>query len=1108
MLITSLGVFAQEKTVTGLVTDEQKQPIPGASILVKGTTRGTQSDFDGNYSLKAKTGEILVFSFVGYTTQEIKVPSAGSSTVAINVVLKEAAEQLQEVVVTGYGGTRQKAKLTNSIATVKAEVLEQGSFSNPAQALSGAVSGLRVSQTSGKPGAVPSLVLRGGTNLDGSGSPLIIVDGQVRGGLNDINPDDIESMEILKDAGATAIYGARANNGVVLVTTKKGKAGVSSLQFKIKHGFSYMNNPYEFLDARDYLYWMRTAYYNSSRVYQNSAGEWKGFAPATTLSAAQPYGTGNKHFVGNTTELINPNVGRSANQAYWSTMLSENLTPEQKQILLSQGWQTMQDPVTGKELIFSNFDRSKAAFRSFALTRDYNASMQGGNDKGKYYASLGYFNQEGLPVGSWYKRLNFTLNGEYKLKPWITSISNFSLAHATWYDNMNANDDGRYFGRMLSAPPTQKQYVGDILVLGKDYQDGNPRVSEGKFIRDNNTDKFNLGQSFRFDILKGLQFALNGYIMFDEGVYESFNKDFLKSPNSFNRDRVSYASFERNLRQTYNGTLTYKLEIGKNNFDAMAGYEYYDNYYKSFDAQGREAPTDDFMNLSLTSPDKDKRVINSGHSNIRIKSYFGRLNYDYDGKYLASFTVRKDGYSSLLNNRWGVFPGVSAGWVFSKEKFIADSNAADYLSFGKLRASLGFNGNASGIGAYQLQGSYGTIKYKGVVGYVLGALPNPDLRWERSKTMELGLDLGFWRNRILTNVTYYNRLTEDKYANLSLPISSGISSFRTNNGAIRNQGVEVEATFKVFNQEDFKWDIGFNAFYNKNVIEKLPYNGLQRNMQGAFEVYDGTTGNKIWVGGYQEGETPGDVYVYKALGIYRNEQEVKDLANNLIDESIGGYGSNNKKLYGPAAWAQLSDTEKASGLPIQPGDVIWQDINQDGKIDQFDKVKVGNRFPQWMGGINTSLRYKQFRLSARMDYAWNFVQFSSGIGALPWVLGNMQGTFNATQEVKNTWTPQNPNAKYPRYTWADQLGKRNYARDSSMFIYDGSYLAFREVSLSCRFNQDVCKQIGASELEVSLTGQNLGYLTKSELYSPEQVGSVGPGYPLPRVFILGVNVSF
>ncbi|ACU93606.1 TonB-dependent receptor plug [Capnocytophaga ochracea DSM 7271] len=1099
LLFFTIG-WAQEIMVKGTVSSDE-MPLPGAAVVVKGTTHGTQTDFEGNYTLTAKEGDILVFSFVGYTTQERRV--TGSRP--INVSLKEEANVLEEVVLTAYGGTQKKAKVTSSIASVKTEVLSTGSFSNPAQALSGAVAGLRVAQTSGSPGAAPTLVLRGGTNLDGSGSPLVIIDGQIRGGLNDINPDDIESMDILKDAGATAIYGARASNGVVLVTTKKGRLGVSSLNVKLKHGFAYMNNQVEFLNARDYLYWQRTAVRNSARVWQNASGDWKGFTNEASLSGAQPYGTGNIHFKSMTDDtVLNPN--ESAN-SYWSTMFSESLSPSQKQKLLSEGWQTMTDPITGKELIFYDFDFKKAAFRPFALTRDYSLSMTGGNDKGKYYAGLGYYNQEGLPIKSWYKRLTGTLNAEYKLKPWLTSTSNFSIAYATWYKNVNTSADDAYFGRMLSAPPTQKEKVNGQIVMGRGGADGNPRFYENIFLRDNNTNKINFGQSLRADLYKGLSLTVSGQVMFDEEYYESFNKDHQTSPgkaaNNWSRTRSTSASFGRTIRQTYNSILNYKFDIKSHHFDAMAGYEYYDSYTRGLSASGSEAPTDEFEDLGLTSNKEGKRGIDSYHYGNRIKSYFGRLNYDYADKYLFSFTIRRDGYSRLINNRWGNFPAASLGWIITREEFIPD-NIKRVLSFAKLRTSFGLNGNVPDkfIGDYTLQGSYGTNKYNGAVGYVIGTFPNKGLRWEKTRTFEVGLDLGFIQNRINANFTLYDRLTSDKIQSMTLPHSSGASAINTNNGSFRNRGVEIETNFRIIDKNDLHWSLAINAAYNKNTVVKLPHNGYPNNRQDAIEVYNPTTGEKEWVGGYQEGQEPGDMYAHEALGIYQNEEQVKRLADNLVDET----GS--KKLYGPAAWARLSDAEKEKGLPIQPGDVIWRDVNGDGKIDNYDLVKAGNIYPKWTGGINTTLSYKNIRLSARMDYALNFKQRISIGNSLPWYLGNMQGTFNTVKQVNDTWTPDNPTAKYPKYYWADQLGKRNYYRSSTMFIYEGSYLAFREIALSYNFQKDIVSKMGLDNLELSLIGQNLGYLTKAETYSPEALGQSNSGYPLPRTIILGLNLTF
>lgn len=293
----------------------------------------------------------------------------------------------------------------------------------------------------------------------------------------------------------------------------------------------------------------------------------------------------------------------------------------------------------------------------------------------------------------------------------------------------------------------------------------------------------------------------------------------------------------------------------------------------------------------------------------------------------------------------------------------------------------------------------------------------------------------------------------------------------------------------------------FNGQYTDNHFLELPNNGLENNRQNAFQVYSGNGDELIWVGGYQEGQRPGDIYAYKAEGIYKSYDEIP---GNLIDQSIGNNGSNNKILYGPDAWAKLTDEQKANALPIQPGDVKWKDVNGDGIIDQYDKVKIGNTTPKWTGGINTNVSWKSLTLSMRLDYALGFTVID---WKTPWIMGNMQGTYNTIEDTKKTWSPDNPNGIYPTYVWADQLGKRNYARNSSMFMYNGNYLALRELTLSYRLPSIWVNKAGLSNVELSVTGQNLGYWTEADhMYSPESSDNNG-GYPLPRTVIFGINIG-
>ena len=1074
-LLCSIGAMAQKKTVTGVVTDATGEAVIGASVVETGTTNGTITDFEGNFTLSVTENGSIQVSFIGYQTQTLSVKGKTN----LKVILKEDSEMLQEVVVTGYGGKQLRTKVTNSISKVGENALSVGMYSNPAQALSGAVAGLKVTQSSGNPGATPTITLRGGTNFDGSGSPLIMVDGQLRESLSDINPEDIESMEVLKDAGATALYGARASNGVILVTTKTGKVGHREINLKAKIGLSYINNPYEFLGAGDYITALRTAYANTA------------WANKSALTSNSPFGTGNTLNAKTAWNIMEKN----ADNAY----------------LLQKGWQEMQDPLNpNSTIIFKDTNPADYNLNNPAMTQDYNINMSGGNEKGNYYAGLGYNKSEGIPVVSFYERYSFIFNGSYQVADKIKVSSSFNYNRANW-DSMPAtqSSEANYFGRIMSTPPTARFEDEDgNPLLGPNFSDGNQSYQNYKFHRDNQSDKFTMIQTVDIDLLKNLKLKATANWYYDESLSESFDQDYETTPGVWNKSRSTSASFTRKFSQTYNAVLNYSTVIAKDHsLDVMLGTEFFDKYTKGFNASGSGAPTDDFGDLTLTDKGEGKRNMDSWHERYRILSYFGRINYDYQGKYLFSAVFRQDGYSSLLgDNRWGFFPGISAGWIFGKEDFI--KNLVPFMSFGKLRASYGVNGNATDIGAYTLQGSYGSQAYNGNTGFLIGNLPNPALKWEKTRTFEVGLDMSFFDNRLNANFTYYNRLTMDKYANLSLPSTTGFSSIKNNNGEFRNRGLEIELSGKILKTKDFTWDMGGNISFNKNKVISLPDNGMDRNRQDGTQVYTGCqvtdpkTGKlvdeKVYVGGYQEGYEPGVLVGYVSEGIYKSVSDIpKDL--KVVSGHIQG-----KVQYGPAAWAALTDAQRANGIELKPGDLKWKDINGDGMIDEYDQVAIGNTTPRWTGGFNTTLKWKGFSLYGRFDFALDYWIYDS---TTPWFLGCMQGTYNTTKDVFNTWSESNPNAKYPRYVFADQLGAANYYRNSTMFAYKGNYLAIRELSLAYSLPKAWTSKFNCQKLDLSITGQNLGYITSAPVASPE-VSNAGSGYALPRTVLFGINVTF
>ncbi|MBL7768136.1 MAG: SusC/RagA family TonB-linked outer membrane protein [Flavipsychrobacter sp.] len=1111
-LLSSLQLWAQSRTISGTVrSSEDGQPIAGVSVLIKGSTTGTQTDEKGEFRLEAAPNSIMLISSLGFESTEIKTGNQLSFT----ITLTPSNQKMDEVVVVGYG-TVKRSKVTSSISKLDNKVLETGIRSNPAQALAGTIPGLRVSTGTGRPGSLPSIILRGGTGFDGSGSPLIIMDGQVRGSLSDINPEEIESLEVLKDASSTAIYGARASNGVILITSKKGKSGKASISLKARTGWNYLNVPYNFLSAQDYITWQRRGVVEAIK---------NGTLAPSVLAAVGPRGTGNLY------KDANGNVldGNYDSRAVWSTM---RLTDENRELLsLGQGWKTMTDAVptnaagaydpngTFAELIYKDFSYGDYGLNKSALVQDYNIGMSGGNDRGKYYANIGYYDEGGLSLATFYKRLNFALNGEYKIKDWLKSESSLQFIKANWRDQSLQNGEANYWGRMLSAPPTMRgTNMNGELLLGRDASDGNPVINIDKYHRKNQTDKITLGQAFTVNFHKDLYAKIGGILMYDEGLYEAFNRDFrtgflsYTNPNTgWNRTRSSSNSFNRSTRQTYNAILNYTSSFSDmHNLGAMAGFEYYTVYNTGFSAGGALAPTDDFQDLGLTLNNAitQTRSMGSFHSRERIMSGFGRINYDYDGKYLATFTVRRDGYSRLIgDNQYGTFPGVSVGWMVHRENFMASTDK--WLSFLKLRGSWGKNGNIGigtneGIGLYELQGSYGSqAAYNGVIGFLQTGIANPQLTWEKSNTIEVGADMAFLNNKINASVAYYNRLTTDKLAYIDLPVSSGLSSLRTNNGSMRNKGVEMELSYRLLKGKNFRWTIGANAAWNKNTIVKLPENGNGNNRQGGTQIYDPKTGRIIWVGGYQEGQEYGEVFGYVSAGIIRSQKELD--AYNVIDIAAGEAqygGAAGKRVASQALISQLGLTNHIS---TKLGDMMWKDLDKNDTIDYRDRVSLGRVIPRWTGGLNTTVAYRGLSLFARVDFGAGHIQQDF---MQMWALGSFQGEFNATDIVKDTWTPENPNAKYPRYTWADQLNTKNFDRPSDMFWVNSSYVALREISLSYTVPAAMLQRFKVEGLTLTVTGQNLGYISNGMLNLPERTGSQNSAYTIPTSLVFGANLTF
>ena len=1078
-LCFTMHVFSQNLTIKGVVLDETGQSVIGATVLEEGTENGTITNLDGEFFLTVAKGKSLVISYIGFETQRIRVVNEKQ----LKIILHEDSELLDEVVVVGYGVKQKRSTMTTAISKMDQKVLQNAALSNAAQALQGTVSGLRVTNTSGAPGSAPTIVLRGGAGIESAGSPLVVVDGVVRS-MSDINPSDIESIQVLKDAASTAIYGARANNGVILVQTKKGKAGHTQVSYKFKGGMNFARKGYEYMDAENYIRFGRLG-----RMYSGGS--------ITDIDNTRGYGAV---------------YGANNPEQYSIRYLDGN------ENLLQEGWKQMTDPVTGKQIVFKDYGTTlrDEVYKDPAFTQDHYLSFNGGSEKGTFAASLGYYSEDGTVKGTEYRRFSGTLNGNYKVLPILNIKGGVSFSTSTapelYYDDM-----ADLFERMQSMEPTWKPFFDDGSPnYGYGKRDGNPLYWLDKLTNKNNTRKTTLNIGADLELVKDKLFLReNSSIYYEDYTRELFDKEYRDYWN-VNTERKASFAYQHTIQQQHSVQLEYTDTFKENhNFSAMLGGEYFENQYTEYSGSGQGAPFDDIPTLNASG--NENMTAYSYREGYRIASFFGRVTYDYKRRYLFTAVARYDGISRLSDNRWGFFPGVSAGWNIHEETFFHNSPIANVVSTLKPRISYGINGNVNGISNYDVYGLYGqasgTHPYNGVNGILNTAVINSQLRWEKSKSFEAGLDLGFLNNRFNLILDYYNRTTSDLLTDVNLPGYTGFDSFKTNLGTLRNSGFEVEGNLNLItNPKGFNWNFSFNASYVFNKIVKLPDNGNENNRQGGSQVWDPASQQVIWVGGYQEGHTLGDIYAYQQVKILRDENEVAQLAGNRIDMIAGLYGPN------------VSEADRQRyGLtkPIEAGDVLWADLNGDNVIDQLDRVKVGNIYPKWTGGFSTTLSYKNVSLYGRFDFAvghtiLNMVAMRS--------IGQSVGFKNIIADGLDCWTAENPDTDLPKSYYDDSTNKKNIYRDtagsditsvdnrSSRFYEKGDYLALRELTLSWKLPAKWISKIHITDASLYVTGQNLFYITGYSGTSPE-APLVYPGvdtgrYPTPRTVLVGASVSF
>jgi TonB-linked SusC/RagA family outer membrane protein len=1064
--------YGQAKTITGtIVSADDNLPLPGATVVIKGTKSGSSTDFDGKYSLQANVGDVLVFSYIGYASSEAKV---GAETV-INMSLKPDVALLDEVVITGYG-KQTRATLTTSVSKLDTKILETSTRSNAATALQGTIAGLRVTNTTGQPGSTPQIVLRGGTNFEGTSSPLILVDG-IPSSFYALNSDDIESIEVLKDAAATAIYGARSANGVILITTKTGKTGKSSVNYKYKYSTNKERNDQQYLSAADFINYNRQgiAWY---RQAINNPGSFSAF-----LDGANSMGTG-----GNTTN---------------SPFTTQLLTPSNQYLLSQPGWSSIPDILNpAQSILFYDNQTVEDRIYQNSESKDHYLSFDGGNENGNYYLGLGLLDNDGLPLGSGFKRYSGKFSGSYKIKDNLKVNSNVLYSHSNLSLSPLGQKNGDFdiFRRFQSQAPTSRTFDNnpdgtwsDQYATGQTEDFGNPLYYQDKFVRKNLEQRLSASVGIDWDILDDLTLSIDGSHFAINNHNESFNKAFRTGSTTgpLRTGREASVNLERTLRNQLTATLNYTKKIGEHNFNALVGTEYFkDNFFRT-SAGTRNSPTDLIQTLNAGA--EANGIPSSFETEYVITSAFGRLLYDYDNKYLFGFTFRNDGSSRLGNNKFDFFPGVSLGWNVHNETFFQNSSLSKTISKMKPRLSYGVNGNQDVLSNYGVFGAYSSQGvYNGQTGYANSILPTLDLVWEKSTTLNAGLDISFFNDRLSIITDIYSRDVKDKLAILEMPYYTGFSGILTNNGTIRNKGFELEVNGDIIRNADLTWNMGATFTTNKNYVVKLPENANDLNRQGGSLIWNPKTGKEEWVGGRQEGQRIGDNLVIA----YEQERIYKDQADADADSGI-------RDIFLPGA-------DKFKHFA---GDVKWKDQNGDGIINSLDRKVIGRTTPDFVGGITSSLRYKNFNLFVKTDFAtghlvWNHIRNKG--------YGQTQGNLNQPIEVMDSWTPTNTDTNWPRFVFVN--GTKNVWRGSetegslqteanSRFWEKGDYLAIREVTLSYNvpsaYFNDVIKQ-----LSVYITGSNLHYFKSMSGDTPEFGGVQYGAFPLPKTVTIGLNLTF
>jgi TonB-linked SusC/RagA family outer membrane protein len=1024
--LSSFAVYAQELNVKGVVTSaDDGQPIPGATVVVKGKTTGIITSLDGTYSLKVPGNSILIFSFVGLKSQEVAV----NNKTTLNVVLASVTEAIEEVVVVGYG-TQKKSVVTGAISSVKAKDLEKVSPGRVEQALQGRVSGVTVAQNSGQPGSASTIRVRGVTTFgDGGNNPLWVVDGVVvdAGGIGYLNQNDIESIEVLKDAASAAIYGTRAATGVIMVTTKKGVAGKISVSYNGMYGAS---------------------------------------APAKVLNLlnATQYGA-----------LLNERSVAGGGNVIFSDL---------SKLGLGTDWQ-------------------KAIFNNNAGRYSHEFSISGGNDKSVFYLSLGIQNQEGIVATdiSSFNQKNIRLNSTHKISKIFTFGETVGYTHQKQTGIGNTNSEfGGPLSSAINLDPITPLVVTDPATANAAPYSVNPVV------RDANGNPYGISSIVGQEMTNPLayiqtrlgqygwsdNFVGNAYLsaqITKEIVVKSsvgaklaywgdqgFNPVYyLSATNQLLKNNI-YKNNSQVFNWNIENTITYTKKISDHSFDVLLGQAcYVDNHGGSSGVTLYSLPITSYKDASFNFniPDATNRVGGaSDFTEHKLTSLFARVNYNYMEKYLFTGIYRRDGSSRFgSNNKYGVFPSFSLGWVVSKENFWKANEIVNSL---KIRGGYGVVGNdaisdfgylATVTGGFNYAvGNSGNI----TTGYAPASLDNPDLRWEQTSQANIGFESRLFKSLTFT-FDYYNKKTSGILRPVTIPGYVGVSSSPVGNIAdMQNRGLEFEIGYsKKFGQLNFS--ANGNLAYLKNTVTYVASDANYIVGDASFQSMGAVTRT-------QEGQSYNSFYGYKTAGIFQNQAEI-----NAYTNSKGGLIQPNAK----------------------PGDFRWVDTNGDGTITELDKQFLGSSIPKYTFGLTLNFDYKGFDLMVFASGAAGNKIFQ-GLRRLDISNSNWQTV------ALSRWTGEGTSNTFPRLTSNDTNG--NFGNMSDFYLEKGDYIRLKVVQFGYTIPNYMVSKLGLNKLRLYVSAENLLTLTKYTGYDPEIGGGVfgiDKGvYPQARSFMLGVQLQF